>query len=250
VTRGGGWGLVVPSVFKTDATRRRRVGWVRFPHAPATLFPESLVVARRRAALAKALLVTAALAGLDVVPMTSLHAQQVDSTRVGARHKPPARTPAPDTLKPPISPKRAFFYSLLIPGYGQSVLNRPIAGSLFFGAEVTWIAMATKSAYDLRYARAHERDSLVVAYALDSTGAVQRDSLGRMVGATYAPNRYASDRVNARRKHLEDYYALLIANHLLAGAEAFVSAQLWDVPEHVSIRALPFGPALVASFRW
>ena len=39
VTRGGGWGLVVPSVFKTDATRRRRVGWVRFPHAPATLLP-------------------------------------------------------------------------------------------------------------------------------------------------------------------------------------------------------------------
>jgi hypothetical protein len=208
------------------------------------------VVARRRAALVRTLLVTATLVGLDIAPMASGGAQQVDSARVGARHKPPARTPAPDTLKPPISPKRAFFYSLLVPGYGQSVLNRPIAGSLFFGAEVTWIAMATKSAYDLRYARAHERDSLVVSYALDSTGAVQRDSLGRMVGATYAPNRYATERVAARRKHLEDYYALLIANHLLAGAEAFVSAQLWDVPEHVSIRALPFGPALVASFRW
>lgn len=188
--------------------------------------------------------------GLALVPVVRAHAQQVDSARAGARHKTPARTPAPDTVKPPISPKRAFFYSLLIPGYGQSVMNRPIAGSLFFGAEVTWIALATKSAYDLRYARAHQKDSLVVAYALDSTGAVQRDSLGRLVGATYVPNRYASDRVAARRKHLEDYYALLIANHLLAGAEAFVSAQLWDVPEHVSIRALPFGPALVASFRW
>jgi len=250
VTRGGGWGLVVPSVFKTDATRRRRVGWVRFPHAPATLFPESHVAARRRAAIVNALLVAAALMGLALVPVVRAHAQQVDSARAGARHKTPARTPAPDTVKPPISPKRAFFYSLLIPGYGQSVMNRPIAGSLFFGAEVTWIALATKSAFDLRYARAHQKDSLVVAYAFDSTGAVQRDSLGRLVGATYAPNRYASDRVAARRKHLEDYYALLIANHLLAGAEAFVSAQLWDVPEHVSIRALPFGPALVASFRW
>ena len=208
------------------------------------------MVARRHAALVKALLVTVALIGLDVVPMARGHAQQVDSARVGARRRPPVRTPAPDTVRPPISPKRAFFYSLLVPGYGQSVLNRPIAGSLFFGAEVTWLALATKSAFDLRYARAHERDSLVVSYALDSTGAVQRDSLGRMVGATYAPNRYATERVAARRKHLEDYYALLIANHLLAGAEAFVSAQLWDVPEHVSIRALPFGPALVASFRW
>jgi len=208
------------------------------------------VVARRRAAIVTALLVAVALIGFELMPVARAQAQQVDSTRVGARRKPPARTPAPDTLKPPISPKRAFLYSLLVPGYGQSVLNRPIAGSLFFGAEVTWIALATKSAFDLRYARAHERDSLVVSYALDSTGAVQRDSLGRMVGATYAPNRYATDRVSARRKHLEDYYALLIANHLLAGAEAFVSAQLWDVPEHVSIRALPFGPALVASFRW
>ncbi|HEX5071659.1 MAG TPA: hypothetical protein VFW03_00560 [Gemmatimonadaceae bacterium] len=208
------------------------------------------MVARRPAALVRALLVTASFVALDVVPLARGHAQQVDSARVGARRRPPARTPAPDTVKPPISPKRAFFYSLLVPGYGQSVLNRPIAGSLFFGAEVTWIALATKSAYDLRYARAHQRDSIVVSYALDSTGAVQRDSLGRMVGATYAPNRYATERVAARRKHLEDYYALLIANHLLAGAEAFVSAQLWDVPEHVSIRALPFGPALVASFRW
>jgi hypothetical protein len=208
------------------------------------------VVARRRAALVKASLVAAVLIGLDMLPVARAHAQHVDSTRVGARHKPPPRTPAPDTVKPPISPKRAFFYSVLIPGYGQSVLNRPIAGSLFFAAEVTWIAMANKSAYDLRYAKAHEQDSIVVSYALDSTGAVQRDSLGRMVGATYAPNRYGNALVQARRKHLEDYYALLIFNHLLAGAEAFVSAQLWDVPEHVSIRALPFGPALVASFRW
>lgn len=250
MTRGGGWGLVVPSVFKTDATRRRRVGWVRFPHAPATLFPGSHVVARLRATFVNALLVAAALIGLGLTPLERADAQQVDSARVGARRKPPARTAAPDTVKPPISPKRAFFYSLLVPGYGQSVLDRPIAGSLFFAAEVTWIALATKSAFDLRYARAHQSDSLVTAYAFTDSGTVQRDSLGRLVGASYAPNRYASERVAARRKHLEDYYALLIATHLLAGAEAFVAAQLWDVPEHVSIRALPFGPALVASFRW
>jgi len=193
-----------------------------------------------------ALLVAASLIALGPLPLARADAQQVDSTRAGARR----RTAVPDTVKPPISPKRAFFYSLLVPGYGQSVLERPIAGSLFFAAEVTWIALATKSAFDLQYARAHESDSLVVTYAFTDSGAVQKDSLGRLVGATYAPNRYASDRVAARKKHLEDYYALIIANHLLAGAEAFVSAQLWDVPEHVSIRAFPFGPMLVASFRW
>ena len=182
------------------------------------------------------------------IPAARANAQKVDSTRAGARRAPVVATP--DSEKPPISPKRAFFYSVLAPGYGQSVLDRPIAGGMFFGAEVAWIALATKSAFDLRYARAHERDSLVVTYAFNPDGTVKTDSLGRLVGATYAPNRYASARVQARRKHLEDYYALLIANHLLAGAEAFVSAQLWDLPEHVSIQRLPFGPALVASFRW
>jgi hypothetical protein len=165
-----------------------------------------------------------------------------DTTRKPAAAK-------PDSEKPPISPKRAFFYSFLVPGYGQSVLDRPIAGAMFFGAEVTWIALATKSAFDLRYARAHERDSLVVTYATDTAG-VKVDSLGRLVGQTYAPNRYATARVEARRKHLEDYFALIIANHLLAGAEAFVSAQLWDLPEHLSIRALPFGALVSASIRW
>jgi len=200
---------------------------------------------------------------LAVLLVTSgAFAQQRDSARVGARRPPVTDTtkklgaetkkPAaavPDSEKPPISPRRAFLYSFMVPGYGQSVLDRPIAGAMFFGAEVTWLALATKSAFDLRYARAHKRDSLVVTYSLDSAG-VKVDSLGRLVGATYAPNRYATARVEARRKHLEDYFALIIANHLLAGAEAFVSAQLWDLPDHVSIRALPFGPAIAASIRW
>lgn len=178
-------------------------------------------------------------------------AQQVDSARAAARvPNASAAAPKDTTAKPPISPKRAFLYSFLAPGYGQSALDRPIAGALFASAEMTWIAMATKAAYDLRFARAHRRDSLIVTYATDSIGRVKLDSLGRAVGQTYAPSRYSPARIAARRKHLEDYYALLITNHLLAGAEAFVSAQLWDLPAHVSIRQMPFGPALSASFRW
>jgi hypothetical protein len=126
---------------------------------------------------------------------------------------------------------------------------------MFFAAEVTFIALATKAAFDLRFAHAHQADSVVSTYAFNADGTVKKDSLGRLVGATYAPNRYDTDRVQARRKHLEDYYALLLANHLLAGAEAYVSAQLWDLPDHVSIRALPFralpfGAALSATIRW
>ena len=206
--------------------------------------------------LARIVMLAAAIATAVAVLATSASAQQVDSARAAARRPPVApdttKKPAaavPDSEKPPISPKRAFLYSFMVPGYGQSVLDRPLAGAMFFGAEVTWIALATKSAFDLRYARAHKRDSLVVTYSLDTAG-VKVDSLGRLVGATYAPNRYATARVEARRKHLEDYFALIIANHLLSGAEAFVSAQLWDLPDRLSIRALPFGPAIAASIRW
>jgi hypothetical protein len=192
-------------------------------------------------------MVVAALASASV---GSARAQQVDTARAAAR-RPTTPPAAQDTARPPISPKRAFFYSFLVPGYGQSVLDRPLAGAMFFGAEVTWIAMATKSAFDLRYARAHEKDSLIVTYAFNPDGTVKVDSLtGNPVGATFAPNRYGPDRVAARRKHLEDYFALIVATHLLAGAEAFVAAQLWDLPTHVSIKAMPFGPALAASIRW
>jgi hypothetical protein len=209
------------------------------------------LVVRQRGAIARAVVATVLFALLSVMPFAQSAAQKVDSARVGARRPPPARAAAtPDTGRPPISPKRAFLYSFVAPGYGQSTLDRPIAGSFFFAAEVAFIALATKAAYDLRFARAHEADSLVTTYAFNPDGTVKTDSLGRLVGATYATNRYDSDRVQARKKHLEDYYALILANHLIAGAEAYVSAQLWDLPEHVSIRALPFGAVLSATIPW
>ena len=221
---------------------------------PPHRFLDALVVPHRRLIAHMAVMLLVAIAS-ELTLTTGTQAQQVDSARAGARRRPPAATAAPDTAKPPISPKRAFFYSVLVPGYGQSVLDRPIAGTVFFGAEIAWIALATKAAFDLRFARAHKADSLVTSYSFDTDGKVKVDSLGRLVGATYAPNRYATARVEARRKHLEDYYALLITTHLLAGAEAFVSAQLWDLPEHVSIRAipikaLPFGAVISATLRW
>ena len=199
--------------------------------------------------LQRALATTGATIALIGVSGERAISQQVDSARAAAARPANTQPTAQDTARPPISPRRAFLYSLLLPGYGQSVLDRPIAGGMFFAAEVTWIALATKSAFDLRYARAHERDSLITSYRVKD-GVVERDSLGFPIGATFAPNRYATERVAARRKHLEDYYALLIANHLLAGAEAFVAAQLWDLQAHVSIKQMPFGHALVATFRW
>ena len=43
--------------------------------------------------------------------------------------------------------------------------------------------------------------------------------------------------------------ALLIFNHLFSGADAFVAAQLWDLPANVAIRWLPGGPMVQAAIR-
>ena len=218
-----------------------------------TFRPESRRATRETGAARRAgSLPLAVLVVLLTVGGTTASAQQRDSAQAGVRPpQPRAAQPRPDSLRPPVSPRRAFLYSFLVPGYGQAVLDRPLAGALFFGVEIASIVLANKAAYDLRYARAHARDSIVAAYDYNTDGTIKTDpASGRPVVLRYERNRYAGDRVAARRRHLEDYYALLAANHLLAGAEAFVSAQLWDLPTRVSIRALPFGTAVAATIRW
>jgi hypothetical protein len=178
---------------------------------------------------------------LVVLAAQTAPAQQRDSTRPPAPPPPQATQqrarPPRDSLAPPISPRRAFFYSALAPGYAQTVLDRPVAGALFFAAEAAGIALAIKAAADLRYARAHARDSIVAGYDVNpQTGELT---------PRFTRNRYAGTRVRARRTHLEDWYAFLAFNHLIAGAEAFVSAQLWDLPGRVSTSMAPGGGTLV-----
>jgi hypothetical protein len=199
-------------------------------------------VALRRTVRTLALLAAAAALA---APETA-HAQRVDSTRAGvsqprSRRRAP-RTPADSAPRPPISPKQAFLSSFLVPGLGQARLDRPNAGALFVAVEFTAIAMARKSAADLHYAERFSHDSIIVGYTLDAQGA-PTDTI-------YARNRYSGDRVKARRVHLEDWLAVLFFNHLISGADAFVAAQLWDLPGQVSFRAAPRGAAVSASVPW
>src|SRR5688572_9527137 len=57
-------------------------------------------------------------------------------------------------------------------------------------------------------------------------------------------------RVRARKQHVEDWVALLIFNHLFAAADAFVAAQLWDVPARVSVTRDGDRTRLTATVRW
>ena len=136
--------------------------------------------------------------------------------------------PRPE-LKPPISPRRAFLYSLLVPGYAQSILGRGRAGALEMAFETVAIVMIRQSAADVREARANVVDSIPISF-VDANGAPK---------ITYQRTGFPTSLVRSRRAHLEDWIAVLIANHLFSAADGYVAALLWDLPTEIAVRAVP-----------
>jgi hypothetical protein len=175
-------------------------------------------------------------------------AQQQDSAQAGVRRQPPAHRAPPhgDTIKgPPIPPGRAFLYSLLVPGLGQAKLDRAWTGALFAGVEVLAISRWVQAAKDLKYAETHRNDSIAL-YDSVINGVVQiNDTTGGPI-EVYAYNPYSSSRVGARKLHVEDWIALIIFNHLISGADAFVEAQLWDLPSRIQAERAPDGSTVIA----
>ena len=143
-----------------------------------------------------------------------------------------------DSLKPPITPRRAFLYSFLAPGYSQSVLGRHKAAMALLFVEAVSVVMIRESAADAHEARRMVNDTVVVSYGPKGKAA-----------ETTGP-RFGGAEVRTREAHVEDWVALLVANHLFAGADAFVAAHLWDVQAHLGLRVLPGGARVSASLRW
>jgi hypothetical protein len=140
---------------------------------------------------------------------------------------------------------------LFVPGLGQSRLGRQLAGSVYAGIETLSIVMLLKARNDLRIARTHASAQLVNRYRVDpATGAPIVDQNGRFVPLDTVPNRFDTERVEARRTQVEDWIAVLAFNHLFAGADAFVASLLWDLPARVGARHLPRGFGLGLSVRW
>lgn len=189
-------------------------------------------------------------AGFALAFAAPLPAQQRDSARVAlpdSARRVQARA-VRDTLGPPISPRRAFLYSLAIPGLGQSKLQRPTSGAVYVALEMSAITMLVKSRYDLSIAKRRVKEGLVDTYKVDGNGVPVFDAEGRPVVEDSVVNRYATptndqlrSRLKARRLHYEDWVAMLAFTHLFAGADAFVSAHLWDLPRQVEVRRLPSG---------
>lgn len=143
---------------------------------------------------------------------------------------------APDSLRPPISPRRALLYAFIAPGSSQGILKRHKAASAFLLVEAISIAMIRESAADLHEARRFRNDTLVIAYNPDGSALTRADY-------------YTDGLVRSRKAHVEDWIALLVANHLLAGADAFVAANLWDVKAKLALRSTPNGTMVGASIQ-
>jgi hypothetical protein len=165
-------------------------------------------------------------------------AQRADSSKVTPR-------PAVDTTthkgpQPPLSPRRAFLYSVLIPGLGQSRLNRPTAGAIFMLTESIALAMLRQSAADLKEARRFRSDSLVYLGLDPITGVpvLQQSSFNDQL-------------IEIRQGHVEDWAFFLVGNHLFAGADAYVAAHLWDLPMQIEVRPGANGRSgVTARIRW
>ena len=184
-------------------------------------------------------LAAVAVGALLAASAKTLPAQRPDSAAVAVRAT--TNTTRRDSLQPPLSPRRAFFYSALIPGYSQSVFGRHRAAALMLAVEAMSIAMITESAADVREARRMTGDTVVISYVDPNTG-----------GPATIPalRRFDDAFVRTRQSHLEDWIAFLIANHLFSAADAYVAANLWDIPGQMSIRASPRGATVGATLSW
>jgi hypothetical protein len=149
---------------------------------------------------------------------------------------------APDTLKPPISPGKAFLHSLVFPGSAQNRLGRHRVAAGIIAVEAMSIAMIRESGADVREARRQRGDSLVISY-VDATG-------NKLTTPITERRRFGDDEVSSRRSHMEDWIALLVANHLFAASEAFVAASLWDVNARVSVSGNRSNLLIGARIEW
>ncbi len=193
-----------------------------------------------------------ALGGGMVLPPAGLAAQVIpDSTVRDSAIVPVIRVETTrDTIvrraqfvRPPLSPRRAFLMSFLFPGYSQARLQRATSGALFAGIEMGAIAMLRRSLSDVREVQRQGTGEEPGDFVINR-------STGDITPGQPLDPRFDDELERTRKLHVEDWIAALAFNHLIAGADAFVAAQLWDVPVRVSAVPHPGGFMFTASVRW
>lgn len=136
------------------------------------------------------------------IPIPNPPRAQQDTSRRDTIPVPQFRFP------PPTPPLAAMARSLLLPGWGQAVLHRRLTGGVFVFWEGLSLTMALKASHQLHYLRQTGADSTATAL---------------------------------KKQEVQDWIVVLVFNHLMSAAEAFVSAELWDFPGELKARSLPGG---------
>jgi len=152
--------------------------------------------------------VIVAVALLSTCPPIRLSAQQPDTSRPPPLVTTGATVVVPDTTHR-VRPIMAFLRSLAVPGWGQAVTGRPVAGAAFVTWEGVSAMMTLKAQSEFHYLRESGSTNLA-----------------------------------AKRQEVQDWLVLWIFNHLFSGAEAFVSAHLQDFPKDLKMRVFPGGVGL------
>lgn len=161
-------------------------------------------------------------------------AQRTDTVRVEPD------TSGPRIRKPPLSPSKAFLGSLILPGFSQSVLGRQRSGAMMLAFEVVAVIMLRESALDVREARRHSLDSVLVSY-VDKNGALV---------PTFAKGGFTPGLIRTRKEHVEDWTAVLVGTHLFAALDALVASVLWDLPAEVAVRGSPQSATVGLRLSW
>jgi hypothetical protein len=125
----------------------------------------------------------------------------------------------PDSLLR-ITPRGAFFRSLVLPGWGQSELGATGRGGVYFLLETGSLWMVLKTSQKLKEARQLE----TIARETGEIGPTAKHPLVR-------------DRENQK----EDWITLSIFWLFFSGADAFVAAHLQDFDVHVNAVPRPGG---------
>src|SRR6266566_577879 len=118
-----------------------------------------------------------------------------------------------DTMHHGVRPMGAFLRSFLLPGWGQAATDRPMTGAAFVAWEGVTAMMTLKAQQEANYFKAIHSANL-----------------------------------RHKRQEVQDWLVLWVFNHLVSGAEAYVSAHLHDFPPDLKLRAFPGGIGISIPF--
>jgi hypothetical protein len=110
--------------------------------------------------------------------------------------------------------------------------------------------MAVKSWSDLSKAKDARKDTVVTPVLDDSGQAVLDSVTGQPKVTVEFRNPNLVGRIKARRTHLEDWLAAAFFNHLFAGADAYVAANLSDFNTNVEVTSTDQGLRFMARVAW